>query len=108
MPITVPLTMTVDESVTDFIDDIYLYTFCCVLLGLPTYYVVMTFMIERKNTVREIGANERPSSDAERRLHQTGFPRMEEAVGFGVVGPISKVGYGESTPICSPQGHSQI
>ena len=89
MPITVPLTMTVDESVTDFIDDIYLYTFCCVLLGLPTYYV-MTFMIERKNTVREIGANERPSSDAERRLHQTRFPRMEEAVGFGVVGPIPK------------------
>ena len=68
-----------------------------VLLGLPTYYV-MTFMIER-NTVKEIGANERPSSDAERRPHQTRLPRMEEAVGFGVSVRVRR---------CSPQGHSQI
>lgn len=48
----------------------------------------MTFMmIERENTVRVIGADERPSSDAERPPHQTRYPRMEEAVGFGLSVP---------------------
>jgi hypothetical protein len=43
----------------------------------------------------EIGANERPSSDAGRRLHRIRLPKTG-AVEFG---ESAQVGYGESTPM---------